>query len=142
MTMEQHQNLTGKKIKVEVQIQGYREWQPGVAVGRMGTQLLVQYRTVRGREPRERWFKPDRYQMPDIVKGFVPTLTRYKRETIKAITFPEPVTDRAKVDALWRKKCERCGAMLYPVHGEEIHTVIGIRSHSHIVNAETGKVWS
>jgi len=110
------ETMEGKRIECRVKIQGCREWQPGVAVGRMGKQLLVQYRTKSGREPRERWFPPHRYQLHEVVQGFVPTLTQYKRKKAKT---GEPYA-----------RCEECG-----------RHQIGA-THSHIVNAETGEIWS
>jgi hypothetical protein len=145
--------ITGKQIECQVKIQGCREWQPGVAVGRMGKQLLVRYKTVTGREPRERWFPPHRYQLHLMVRDFVPTLTRYKRETIKAKRWESPVVAVARAVnsshlPLDRERCPKCGGEIRfeTLHNERLGPhgwgAVGTLSHSHIVKVDTGEIWS
>src|SRR5262245_22486263 len=92
----------------------------GLAVGRLGSQLLIQYRIKNG-ERRERWFPKSRYQTP---QGDVSTLPQYRRAICKPIASSKPalvqLCGRGVEDAKWFGKevkeahgsstCPACGS--------------------------------
>lgn len=100
-------------VKVNVRIQRTPELQPGTAVGRSGKKLLIQYRTKKGGEPRERWFAPARYE---VLEGDVADLPRYKR-----VTQPAEQVERTSDG-----HCTTCGYLMHKA-GE---------NHSHLLPVE------
>jgi hypothetical protein len=100
----------GMRVKVRKQGGG---WVNGTAVGRMGSQLLVQYHITDG-SPRERWFPKARYEFQRAEdQANISELPRYKRVTCKAERLPVPLT-RVQIDEKFGKAgagvaCPRCG---------------------------------
>lgn len=99
----------------------------GEAVGRKGSQLLIQYRINDG-SPRERWIPKSRIVRLD---GDIDKLPKYRTRTCPAVKFPKPLTSDEMVEAghftieparhegyLDRKvavPCSKCGRR----HGED-----------------------
>jgi len=132
----------------------------GIAIGRLGSQLLIQYRINDG-STRERWLKADRII---TLHGNIDDLRRYKRVTLKQAAF-EPVeativwTTRTLADGtsfeasqtVWpegqepdyRKQCPVCWVRLNPkITGTSnrngwstSETWVGYESHSHVLPA-------
>lgn len=97
-------------IPVRIRKQGGK-WTTGEAVGRMGTELLVQYQIEDGQQ-RERWFKKARWdagdRRPDLER-----LPRWRRATCKAraLTNTEIADWFAAYEGTLRGgfQCEACG---------------------------------
>ena len=81
----------------------------GDAVGRMGSQLLIQYRIENG-EPRERWIKSDRWQ--DLVGDF-DDLPRYHRTKCPEVLFDGPTPDDPRTEE--NEHCPECGKLRVPL---------------------------
>lgn len=75
-------------LKVRFRAQGNVDWQPGVAVARRGSKLLISYRIQSG-AARERWISPNRYEVVEGDAAALPVIAAEKNARAFKVTLPD-----------------------------------------------------